>query len=412
MRPLARSLLAASLIGVGPLSLLQAQTGKVPKRPDLGGDADTNFAPAYYTYGVSKLERDPDRAAAAFYWAARIDPAWAQPLYARRVALFLADPRLLVGYMNGNRRYIESKEARSIDSLELRALTLNPFLPRDLDKQLIVAYLRALFQEELRKTGEEMDAAHAVRFDYFMEKYLRNYARERVRARMAVSEGRLPEALDLYRRALSQEREDQAGIHIERARAFHMLGNDDSTRGELTQALDELRKKDEKALVYVYQSKALLEHCIGLTYESKAQFEPAREAYGMALEEDLSYYPAHIRLGSVAFASGDTASALNELDLAVQLKGDDPWLRATYGITLAQTNRSAAAVEQLRKAIELEPFYPGPYYILGRVEETAGKSADAAEGYRGYLAHASSQDARVADVKQRLAALLAVGGHP
>ena len=411
MRPLALSLAIASLVGLCPPTL-QAQRGKVPKRPDLGAGADTNFAPDYYTYGVSKLERDPERAAAAFYWAARIDPAWAQPLYARRVALFLADPRLLVGYLNGNRRYVESKEARSIDSLELRALTLDPFLTRNLDKQLIVAYLRALFQEELRQSGEEMDAAHAVRFDYFMEKYLRNDARERVRARMAMAEDRVPEALDLYRKALPQEPEDRAGIHVERARAFYTLGNQDSTRAELSRALEELRNKDQKALVYVYQSKALLEHCIGLTYETKAQFEPAREAYGRALQEDLSYYPAHVRLGSVALAAGDTASALSELDLAVQIKGDDPWVRATYGTTLAQTNRSAAAIEQLRKAIELEPFYPGPYYILGRVEELAGKSADAAEGYKGYLAHASSQDARVADVKQRLAALGGAGDHP
>ncbi|HVH69414.1 MAG TPA: tetratricopeptide repeat protein [Gemmatimonadales bacterium] len=411
MRPLALSLVVAFLIGLCPPTL-QAQKGKVPKRPDLGAAADTNYAPAYYTYGVSMLERDPQRAAAAFYWAARIDPTWAQPLYARRVALFLADPRLLMGYLNGNRRYVESKEARSIDSLELRALTLDPFLTRNLDKQLIVAYLRALFQEELRQNGEEMDAAHAVRFDYFMEKYLRNDARERVRARMAMAEDRIPEALDLYRKALPQEPDDRAGIHIERARGFYAIGNQDSTRAELSQALDELRKKDQKAFVYVYQSKALLEHCIGLTYETKAQFEPAREAYGRALQEDLSYYPAHVRLGSVALAAGDTAGALSELDLAVQLKGDDPWVRATYGITLAQTNRSAAAVEQLRKAIELEPFYPGPYYILGRVEEVAGKSADAAEGYRGYLAHASSQDARVADAKQRLAAVSGARDHP
>ncbi|HEX4627990.1 MAG TPA: tetratricopeptide repeat protein, partial [Gemmatimonadales bacterium] len=263
----------------------------------------------------------------------------------------------------------------------------------------------------LRQSGEQMDAATSVRFDYFMEKYLRNDARERVRARMAISESRVPEALELYRKALPMEPDDQAGIHIERARAFHMLGNNDSTRAELSHALDQLRKKDQKALVYVYESKALLEQCIGLTYETKGQFEPAREAYGRALQEDLSYYPAHVRLGAVALAAGDTASALSEMDLAVQLKGDDPWVRARYGFTLAQTNRPAAAVEQLHKAVELEPFYPGPYYLLGRVAELTGKSAEAAEDYRGYLAHASSRDARVDDVKQRLAALTAAGDH-
>ncbi len=412
MRAVLLSSLVASMLAAVPPSTLQGQGDKAPKRPKLEAGADTNFAPAYYESGVATIERDPERAAAAFYWAARLDPAWAQPLYARRVALLMADPRLLVGYMNGNRRYVESKEARSIDSLELRALMLDPFLARDLDKPLIVAYLRALVQDELRQSGDQMDAGTSTRFDYYMERYLRNNARDRVRADVAISDGRVPEALDLYQKALGQERDEEAaGIHVERARAFHQLGNDDSTRAELAQALERLRKKDQKALVYVYQSKALLEHGIGLTYEIKAQFEPAREAYGRALQEDLSYYPAHIRLGSVALAVGDTTSALSEMDLAVQVKGNDPWVRATYGATLAQTGRAADAAVQLKKAVELEPFYPGPYYLLGRIAEVLGKSAEAAEDYRGYLSHASSGDIRVPDVKQRLAALGPVAGE-
>src|SRR2546429_6738446 len=82
---------------------------------------------------------------------------------------------------------------------------------------------------------------------------------------MAMSEGRVPDALELYRKAIPQERDDEAWIHVERARAFHMLGNEDSTRAELAQGLEKLRKRDQKAFVFVYESKALLEHCIGLT---------------------------------------------------------------------------------------------------------------------------------------------------
>src|SRR4029077_17961304 len=196
--------LVGSMLAAVPPSALQGQGDKAPKRPKLEAGADTNFAPAYYESGVATIARDPERAAAAFYWAARLDPAWAQPLYARRVALLLADPTLLVGDMNGHRRYVESKEARTIDSLELRALMLDPFLARDLDKPLIVAYLRALVQDELRQSGDQMDAGKATRFDYYMERYLRNNARERVRADVAISDGRVPEALDLYRKALGQ----------------------------------------------------------------------------------------------------------------------------------------------------------------------------------------------------------------
>ena len=180
-------------------------------------------------------------------------------------------------------------------------------------------------------------------------------------------------------------------VHAERARVFYLIGNDDSTRGEMALALDKLRERDVKHFVYLYESKAVLEHSIGLSYEAKGDLEAAREAYGRALQEDLSYYPAHVRLGRIALTAGDTATALSELDLAVQLKGDDPWVQAHYGATLAQAGRLGDAVEHLRKAIELEPFYPIPYYLLGRVAEMMGNSAGAVEHYRGFLARASCQ---------------------
>ncbi|HEX4574051.1 MAG TPA: tetratricopeptide repeat protein [Gemmatimonadales bacterium] len=402
MRAVVLSLLVASMMVASPPSSLHAQKDKAPKRPDLGASADTNVALAYYTFGVSMLERNPQRAAEAFYWAARLDPTWALPPYARRIALFMADPRLLVGYMNRTRRFTESKDARSLDSLELRALMLNPFLTRELDNLLLRAYLRALYG-----VG---DGASSTRFDYFADQYLRNDAKNRVRALAAVSEGRWTDALDLYRKAVSEEPDEAAQIHVERARVFRRVGTDDSTRAELALALDKLRHRDEKTFIYAYQSKALLEHCIGLTYETLGQFEPAREAYGRALQEDLSYFPAHVRLGSVALAVGDTASALSEMDLAAQLRGDDAWVRATYGATLAQAGRWADAVVHLRKAVELEPFFATPYYLLGRAEEQLGRTAEAAQDYRGYVAHASDRDTRVADVKQRLAALGAPPG--
>src|SRR5947207_9509235 len=94
MRAVLLASLVASILVTLPPAALQAQGGKVPKRPNLEEGADTNFAPAYYEFGMRKIERDPQKAADAFYWATRLDPAWAQPVYARRIALLMADPRL------------------------------------------------------------------------------------------------------------------------------------------------------------------------------------------------------------------------------------------------------------------------------------------------------------------------------
>src|SRR5213592_2450041 len=146
---------------------------------------------------------------------------------------------------------------------------LNPFLLRELDKQLLLAYLRALFEDELRRRGEQADGATTLRFDFFMESYLRSDASARVKAVLAVSERRLPEALELYRKALAQDRDEAAAIHAERARVIYLIGNDDSTRAEIALALDKLRERDVKHFVYLYESKALLEHSIGLSYEAK-----------------------------------------------------------------------------------------------------------------------------------------------
>ena len=250
-----RTVAAPILAAAGLLRLsLSLAAQNVPARPPLHG-ADTNQAAAYYQYGLSMLAQDPFKAADAFYWAARIDPSWAQPLYAGRIAYLMgADDRVVIGYMDGNRSFTRSKDARRIDSLELRARMLDPFMPRDPDK-------------------------------------------------------------------------------------------------------------------------------------------------------DLSYYPAHMRLGTIALSTGDTATALSEMDLAAQINNDEPVLQATYGTILAQSGHIPEAQQHLHRAVELDPFYANSYYVLGRVDEFTGKSSEAAGDYRAYLGHTRAQDPRIADVQRRLAAL-------
>ncbi len=396
---LASGLLSVSLAGQN-----------IPKRPPLNG-ADTNQAAAYYQYGLSMLQQDPQEASDAFYWAARIDPTWAQPLYAGRIAFLMgADDQFVIGYMDGKRSYTRSKDARHIDSLELRARMLDPFMERDLDKELQLRWLRALYDEDQKSDGGTDDRAQTLRFQYFVERYWAHRRAPRAEAMVAVSERRFPDALNLYREALSQDRDHQAEIHEARARSFYVMGNGDSARAEMEQAITKLREKDAKDFVWLYESKAVLEHFIGLTYERQNQIGPAREAYGRALQEDLSYFPAHMRLGSVALSAGDTATALSEMDLAAQIKDDDPGLQATYETVLAQTGHIPEAEQHLHRAVELDPYYANSYYVLGRVDEFAGKAADAVGDYRAYLGHTRAQDPRITDVQRRLAGLSTAAG--
>ena len=97
-RHVTRTAAAPILASAGLLTLsLSLAAQNVPARPPLDG-ADTNHAAAYYQYGLSVLAQDPFKAADAFYWASRIDPTWAQPLYAGRIAYLMgADDHFVIG---------------------------------------------------------------------------------------------------------------------------------------------------------------------------------------------------------------------------------------------------------------------------------------------------------------------------
>ena len=58
--------------------LVQAQP---PERPELKGLGDPKDWNAYYDQGVDLLRRQPANAEAHFYWASRLAPNRAEPLY-------------------------------------------------------------------------------------------------------------------------------------------------------------------------------------------------------------------------------------------------------------------------------------------------------------------------------------------
>ncbi|HZG43470.1 MAG TPA: hypothetical protein VEY93_10940, partial [Longimicrobium sp.] len=89
------ALFAAAVLLAAPA---EAQRERAPRRPALPAAADTNDARAYYDLGVRSMERRPDLAADAFYWAIELRPGWADALYGRHTALLLRDPRRMIQY--------------------------------------------------------------------------------------------------------------------------------------------------------------------------------------------------------------------------------------------------------------------------------------------------------------------------
>jgi tetratricopeptide (TPR) repeat protein len=388
------SVFAALLLLSAPLVAQE----KEPKRPKMPAQADTNDARAYYDFALTRLKDDPEKAADALYWSTRLEPTWADAYYARRVALLLIDRTRLSRYWAGDRRTIESKEVRRIDSLFYHALTINPFVSQTLERQIFET-----IADEIAGSYERAGAGTATEVRYAIDQATRSWGTP-FRAWLSYSEGRYPEALALYAQAI-RENKRNGPLHVDRARIFYNTNQPDSALTSLTAAIDDMRTRDKKELIYVYQSKALTEHSIAAVHQRLGNDAAAREAYGRALQEDLSYYPAHLQLAFMALDAKDTTTALAEMELATQLRPDDAATQYLYGFTLVTAGKAAAAQSHLEKAIALNPVFAAPKFIYAKLLDLASFTEEATAEYKRFLAAASKNDLRRKEVEARLTAL-------
>lgn len=386
MRPLrAASLVVAALL-IATVADAQKKP-KEPKRPKMESHRDTNAAAAYYYWGLGQMRGSPRSAQDAFYWASRLDPAWADPLYAQRIAYHLSDLERFWKYLTGTKYVLRAAETKRVDSLLYRAMLRDPFLFRRHDKMLI----DRLIQELTEGYGGLMGSSPS-----FL-------------AWVAYSDTRFPQAVELYRKAIEKNPKNYE-LHAERARSFFHMGRFDSTVAEMNLALEGYRKEDDKDLVVLYESKAMYEYSIANAHIQAGQLAEAREALGRALAEDLSFYVAHQRMAALALAAGDTATALSEYQLAVELNTDDAPLRTEYGTVLIALGKHADAEPHLLRAIELEPWYARSYALLGAAYEGLGKNAEAVAQYNRFMSLASQKHEMRQVAEARLTALSSVGG--
>jgi predicted negative regulator of RcsB-dependent stress response len=392
-----RTLLLAALAFLTPAITDAQRSAEEPKRPVGPGIVDTNDARAYYDHGLMVLKKDPKTAANAFYWAARLDPNNADAFYGRRVALLLTDMFRLGKYWRGDRNTLRKADIKAIDSLYFHSLTLNPFFYEKLERVL----QDAIIEDIIRQSSPS--GAGAGEMAYYINQYL-NQAGWGERAFRAYGSGDFKEALEFYANAIKGARYKHY-YRMMRGRLFFQIGFPDSALTELKLAVEEMRKRDQKDMVYVYESKALVEHSIGMAHERLGEKAAAKEAYARALQEDLAYSAAHTRLGYMAIESSDTTAALSEFDLAVQLRPEDSGLRFQYGFLLAEAGKHADAEEQLKKALAANPWYAAPHHTLGTLYQRQNKSAEALASFKTFLSLASKYDTRRLDAERRVAAL-------
>lgn len=376
-----------------------ADAQRAPRRPALPAAADTNDARAYYELGVRSMARRPELAADAFYWAVELRPGWADALYGRHTAMLLRDPRRMIQYQSSGRAR-SSAEARQIDSLYLRALHSDPFVQRRFEPELTRMWVGALIVG-----GDPTRVDDQTLLSFYTDQVMSDLP-PIMRARVKAAQGRIPEAAQAFSEALRSRRsssETRGWILQERARMFALLGNDERALADLDSAVNLQVERDERELVRFYESKAVLHHSRGLIFERAGKTGEAREAYSRALEEDLSYAPAHLRLGLLALAAGDTATAEGAMRLAAETAPDDATLRILYGTLLSRLRRLDEAATQLDAATMLAPHHADGWLVLGMVKQLQGDDEATLRACREYLARAPRDDPRRAQVEQLVA---------
>lgn len=372
-----------------------------PRRPKLPPGADTCDPDAYNRYAVTQLHENPEAAAAAFYWMERLSPDAPDAYYSERVALLLSDRRLLRGYIDGESRTLRSAKVLRIDSLQVRAITLNPFFPPYLDEQLIVTYWTYVIDNELRNQASAAVPVREEEVEAYVRKQLTDLSDSATQASLAYARGLWGMAAEYWADQLRRDSGD-VDLRARRAKALFLSGRWDSARVELEATLRLARRSDARTMKYSYDSKVLWEYELGWINETQKRDSAARDHYQRALVEDLSFYPAHLRLAYLALHAADTVTAVTELQRAIEIKDDEFSSRLLLGVLQASRRAFEPATEQLRRATEIEPWVAYPHYVLGNVRKEAGDREGAATEYRRFLVLAARSDPNVGAARRQL----------
>ncbi len=374
-----RSLLAAALLAMLLPRHVRAQDE--PRRPKLDSKADTNDWESYYDWGVEHLKARASKSQVAFYWANRLDPSRAEPIYGQWIAYWQLDLSEFDDYLRGRQRILDDPKVQAAEDFRTRALWRNPFVNRALLMVLI---------DQLPGRSSNDGITNAL-LDYANQRYA--------------------DALSIFGQTIARDPARYAYLRFDRATVFAQIRRYDSAAVEMAQLLDEMRREDRKHLVYAYESKEMFEYALGLLDGAMGRLDSARAAQERALVETLAVAPAHAALAQIARAQRDTATAAREYAAAIELEPKDGTYRLQYGNALLAAGRVDEAVEQMRQAVRLEPYYAETYLGLASALQTRGDSAGAVAAYRDYLARAPRRASSEIDQARARLAALGAGGN-
>ena len=337
-----------------------AQSSQVePVRPELPRGLDPNEAASYVLYARQYLTSEPEKALAAAYWATRIDPTNAEGLILRWRASWLMQPKLIQKLRKGETKGVDTQLVARIDSLFLRAMLRDPF---------------SIFSADAGGFTGGIPIAD-------VRKWLTKH----------------PDNVELW---------------IYQGASFYRQRELDSTIAQMRQALSAIDRLQGGKLQPVYHSREIFHYTIGKMQFALDRRDEARASFEQALTENLSFYPAHSALATIAATDdGDMDAAIREYALATELNPGDGVLFYDYGTALLRAKRWQEALEQFDRAIALEPYFPDAHHNRGLALDRLGRRAEAIAAYQEFLTRAPKRLAPQAEmIRGRIATLSAAGG--
>ena len=179
-------------------------------------------------------------------------------------------------------------------------------------------------------------------------------------------EGRYPEALYSYKRALDSDPENP--------NRWLIIG---AVYWEMRQTAD--------AIEYYKRAQVLNPEIVvpymnlGAAYRDLGQFEEAIEYTRKAIAIQPENATAHRNLGAIYKETGQVWKAIKHLNRAIALRPNDAAARGSLGVAYRDVGRNAEAVKHLEKAVALVPQYAPFRALLGTAYREAGQNAKAIE---------------------------------
>ena len=362
---------AAVLVALA-ISSLRTSHAQEPDRPALPKGADPSDWESYFDLGVQKFKRTPLAAEEAFYWSSRLDPTRAEPLFARYAAFFAhTKDQDVTAYFRDDKEILQKPEFRTADSLRALALLRNPFVHRGLEI--------LIFERIYGKFAVDRDT----------------------RAWVAYSNGEFLKAIELYSATIGRGGRDARWRRFDRALAYAAMDDYKNSLSDLRAVLAELRADEQRGAVRFYRSKHFVLYMIGTLHAAMRDSANARRAFQEALLEDASFAYGNAGLASVSRVQRNNVQAADEYSLAVELAPNDPVLHFLRAQVLFDLNRHADAEQDLTRAMELEPHWAAPLYLLGRVREKQDRPEDALAVYTRFVQMAPRNDLQAHSLRAR-----------